>query len=117
MWEGMLQCLKWWNFDNLQIYMSFIPIQRFTIRNVSVLKKNNCFGVSSKNLSKAYFFSEKAFTPFYFTRGFYNENGKISSFKRIGPHNIEIISIIVGSTLGDNHLERRKNGVGTRILF
>lgn len=96
-------------------------------RNVSLLKNNNCLGlleeVSSllaaekKNLSKAYFFSDKAFTPFYFTRGFFNDNGKISSLKRIGPHNIDIISIIVGSTLGDTHLERRKNSKGTRINF
>lgn len=42
---------------------------------------------------------------------------RLSSKKRIGPHNIDIISIIIGSTLGDTHLEKRKRGVGTRIIF
>ena len=37
---------------------------------------------------------------------------KESSLKRIGPHNIDIISLIIGSTLGDSHLEKRKGGIG-----
>jgi hypothetical protein len=45
------------------------------------------------------------------------EGGKIVSSKRIGPHNIDIISMIMGSVLGDSHLEKRKNGIGTRIIF
>lgn len=39
------------------------------------------------------------------------------SIERIGPHNMNIISLIIGSTLGDSHLEKRKNGKGTRIIF
>lgn len=31
--------------------------------------------------------------------------------RRIGPHNEDIISIIVGSLLGDGHGEKRKGGV------
>jgi hypothetical protein len=42
---------------------------------------------------------------------------KLTSRDRIGPHNIDIISMIIGSTLGDTHLEKRKNGIGTRIIF
>jgi LAGLIDADG DNA endonuclease family len=42
---------------------------------------------------------------------------KLTSYERIGPHNIDIISIIVGSTLGDSHLEKRKRGIGTRVKF
>jgi hypothetical protein len=42
---------------------------------------------------------------------------KLSSRDRIGPHNIDILSMIIGSTLGDTHLEKRKNGLGTRIIF
>lgn len=34
-----------------------------------------------------------------------------------GPLNINIISIIYGSLLGDAHAEKRKGGKGTRILF
>jgi len=63
----------------------------------------------------------------FFTLAYYSNNNfndindkkmrKLSSYERIGPHNIDIISIIVGSTLGDTHLEKRKNGIGTRIIF
>jgi hypothetical protein len=42
---------------------------------------------------------------------------KLTSKERIGPHNIDIISMIIGSTLGDSHLEKRKNGIGTRVIF
>jgi len=42
---------------------------------------------------------------------------KLSSNKLIGPHDKDIISTIIGSTLGDTHLEKRKRGVGTRIKF
>lgn len=35
----------------------------------------------------------------------------------IGPLNIDIMSIIYGSLLGDGHAEKRKGGSGTRILF
>ena len=41
----------------------------------------------------------------------------MNSLKRVGPHNIDIISLIIGSTLGDSHLEKRINGKGTRIIF
>lgn len=40
---------------------------------------------------------------------------KIRSEKRIGPHNIDILSIIFGTLLGDGHAEKRVNG--TRICF
>ena len=47
-----------------------------------------------------------------------NLNPKIlTSRDRIGPHNIDIISMIIGSTLGDTYLEKRNNGIGTRIIF
>jgi ubiquinol-cytochrome c reductase cytochrome b subunit len=42
---------------------------------------------------------------------------KIPSINRIGPHNIDIISLIIGSVLGDSHLEKRTRGLGTRVLF
>ena len=42
---------------------------------------------------------------------------KITSLERIGVHNIDIISIIIGSVLGDSHLEKRNRGIGTRIKF
>jgi ubiquinol-cytochrome c reductase cytochrome b subunit len=42
---------------------------------------------------------------------------KIRADKRIGPHNVEIFSIIFGSLLGDAYAERRITGNGTRISF
>lgn len=42
---------------------------------------------------------------------------RIRALKRIGPHNIDILSIIYGSLLGDAYAEYRKQGKGTRISF
>ena len=42
---------------------------------------------------------------------------KIKGISRVGPHNIDILSIIYGSLLGDAHAEKRILGVGTRISF
>ena len=50
----------------------------------------------------------------YFYRSFFTCK---TSVERIGPHNIDIISMIIGSLLGDGYLEKRKQGVGTRIKF
>nr|YP_009739355.1 LAGLIDADG homing endonuclease [Tricholoma bakamatsutake]QIC20198.1 LAGLIDADG homing endonuclease [Tricholoma bakamatsutake] len=40
---------------------------------------------------------------------------KVSSLKRIGPHNYDILSIIIGSLLGDATME--KDGYGSRFAF
>jgi hypothetical protein len=48
---------------------------------------------------------------------FYSKIKKLTSKERIGPHNIDIISMVIGSSLSDTHLEKRKNGIGTRIIF
>lgn len=50
-------------------------------------------------------------------RNFYSLGKGISSLKRIGPHNKDIISFLLGSILGDTHLEKRIEGLGTRIIF
>lgn len=42
---------------------------------------------------------------------------KLKATKRIGPHNIQILSIIFGTLLGDGHAELRSKGNGTRITF
>ena len=42
-------------------------------------------------------------------------SSRISSIKRIGPHNYEILSIMIGSLLGDGHME--KFGNGSRFTF
>lgn len=46
------------------------------------------------------------------------KTSKVSRLKgiyRIGPHNIDILSLILGSLLGDTHAE--KILLGTRIIF
>jgi hypothetical protein len=48
---------------------------------------------------------------------FSSEIQKLTSNERIGPHNIDIISMIIGSLLGDTYLEKRKNSIGTRVIF
>lgn len=51
----------------------------------------------------------------------YLNNNKIAkrlqATSRVGPHNLDILSIIFGSLLGDSHAERRAIGNGTRISF
>jgi len=47
----------------------------------------------------------------------YKIKNKYKGWQRIGPHNIDIISIIFGSLLGDAHGEKGKSGVGTCITF
>jgi ubiquinol-cytochrome c reductase cytochrome b subunit len=43
--------------------------------------------------------------------------GKLHSHKRIGPHNLDVIQVIIGSLLGDGHLEKRSKGIGTRLII
>jgi hypothetical protein len=40
---------------------------------------------------------------------------KINGNQRIGPHNFDIISLIIGSLLGDSHIEKRNKGF--RLIF
>jgi len=49
-------------------------------------------------------------------RSFHTE-GKIHSHKRIGPHNLNVIQVIIGNLLGDGHLEKRSKGIGTRLIL
>jgi ubiquinol-cytochrome c reductase cytochrome b subunit len=47
----------------------------------------------------------------------YQKKVRLKGQYRIGPHNKNVISIIIGSLLGDAHAEKRLKGVGTRISF
>ena len=55
-------------------------------------------------------------TPFQ-KRFFFSKN--LKSHQRIGPHNLNIISLIVGSLLSSSYLERRSDELdgGVRIIF
>ena len=55
-----------------------------------------------------------------FKRNFHiktNNIARLRSDLRIGPHNEDVISVLIGSILGDTHLERRERGIGTRVIF
>jgi hypothetical protein len=89
-WEGSQKCLKW-------LYLNYNLINNESIE----LIQYTSIGLNLKRT----FFSDGA------------TNKRIFSLQRIGPHNIDILSIIIGSTLGNTHLEKRKKGKGTRIIF
>ena len=65
------------------------------------------------------FFSWSDVNPFIsiviFTNG--KHVNRVRANLRIGPHNLEILSVIYGALLGDSHAERRVIGNGTRISF
>lgn len=44
-------------------------------------------------------------------------NGYSKGLERIGPHDLKYLSLIVGSVLGDSHLEKRTVSGGTRVIF
>lgn len=52
---------------------------------------------------------------YYFSTSLPFNKPSTKSIKRIGPHNVDIYSIIFGSLLGDGYAEKRANG--TRIHF
>lgn len=45
----------------------------------------------------------------------FHTDRKISSTQRIGPHNFLIIQVLIGSLLGDRHLEKRGNGIRAKF--
>jgi len=47
----------------------------------------------------------------------FNTNKKIRSTSRIGPHNFYILEALVGSLIGDSHLEKRGDRPGIRAKF
>jgi len=58
-------------------------------------------------LNQKRFYSSMPVLPF--------NSSRISSLKRIGPHNYEVLSIMVGSLLGDGSMEKSKDGY--RFVF
>jgi hypothetical protein len=96
-WEGEFNCLKWFNSDPIFYNYNF-SFFLFVTKNINEPKIN---------VLKA---------PNYI-RLFSSINNKLTSYQRIGPHNLDIISIIIGSVLGESQLDKRNRGIGTRIIF
>ena len=67
-------------------------------------KQNKCLKCNKINNLKKRFNSTLAFS-----------SPRILSLSRIGPHNYMVLSLIMGSMLGDAHME--KDGNGSRICF
>jgi ubiquinol-cytochrome c reductase cytochrome b subunit len=118
MWEGILQCLKWLNFNNLQLeininvnYNMLFGILIPLVKYENIASNIICFTPFLNYLSFYKFNNQKSFNRKF------HINNKIPSTSRIGPHNLDTISIIIGATLGDTHLEKRSGGIGTRIKF
>jgi len=115
-WEGLIKCLKWYNnFKNeFDIYIIIVLFSYLFLLCLHLLKSKNKY---YKGLSLI--FRNKFFTLSNKGSDIIKNNKKrnLLSHERIGPHNIDIISIIIGSTLGDTHLEKRKKGIGTRVIF
>jgi LAGLIDADG DNA endonuclease family/NADH-Ubiquinone oxidoreductase (complex I), chain 5 N-terminus len=47
----------------------------------------------------------------------FHTGGQIYSHKRIGPHQLKVIQVIIGSLLGEGKLEKRSKGIGTRFMM
>lgn len=68
----------------------------------------NCIICSSnyKHISNKFLISK---------RSFFSAN--LNSVERIGPHSLDVISLIVGSILGYSYLEKSNTRLGTRVIF
>lgn len=93
-WEGELSCLKWLKINNLD------SLSQWEIMALAPLMEQQ-----QKKSNKAPKMEVK------------KELTRLRSYQRIGPHNIDIISIIIGALLGDGHMENRGQGLGVRVKF
>ena len=107
-WEGSLICLKWLNNNKINFYNMKWNI--YTNRNSFLQNKyaNQHFSLNCKPFKTLPKLKKEFHTI---------SKSKLRSDLRIGPHNLDVISVLIGSILGDTHLEKRKNGIGTRIIF
>lgn len=110
-WEGIAQCLKWNNNEILTISIIFLSIPRYRTKGTKDTK-GVYYRVPRSEARKI--INKRVVAVKYF---YTISSKKLTSKERIGPHNIDIISIIIGSTLGDSHLEKRINNTGTRLIF
>ena len=115
-WEGSFICLKWLNKNNFLIYninFNYTTINKscfLLLRGKYGNKHFNSLNRKSLNTCTALLRTKKEFHTI-------SNRSKLRSDLRIGPHNLDVISVLIGSILGDTHLEKRKNGIGTRIIF
>ena len=118
-WEGIYTCLKWFNEYDTNKYNIYKKTLKASQINLSTSSSLHYFRNHKINGSKLCLLISPVHF-FIFKRHFHVKTNNISRLRsdlRIGPHNLDVISILVGSILGDSHLEKRKRGIGTRIIF
>jgi ubiquinol-cytochrome c reductase cytochrome b subunit len=59
------------------------------------------------------FWAEPYFWPTCLCLPFFNPHTR--ALRRIGPHNYDVLSLIMGSMLGDSNAERHGNGTRIRL--
>lgn len=58
---------------------------------------------------------DSTYATFFFSTLLIKDEKKIKGYNRVGPHNRDILSMVFGSLLGKENLEKKKDG--TRIVF
>jgi len=125
-WEGNLFCPTWYNIYNTLAPHpeGFLPLVSWVVLtgsprlpsgDQSPANSKQSAGAPARNAGGATTPKLKSEKPVFDT-GF-NIGAKAPMSQRIGPHNIDVLSLIIGSLLGDSHLEKRKNGIGSRLVF
>lgn len=98
-WEGnQIKRLRWLSYSYYPQRGSYQDPFRDPAKD-SVLKKNNIVSSGQTDTGKLV-------------------SCQLNSFKEEGaPHNLDVISLIIGSLLSISYLEKRDNGSGIRIVF
>nr|YP_010833290.1 LAGLIDADG endonuclease [Agaricus bitorquis]WFG54037.1 LAGLIDADG endonuclease [Agaricus bitorquis] len=115
----MCQCLTWNNTEGLSLG-SWVTKSSgvITFLNVGLIRiSSDLFNTPIYKTKKVKTFNNIKYSTLSSSNSNNFGNTKLPSSKRIGPHNIDIISLIIGSVLGYSHLEKRSQGVGTRVIF
>lgn len=99
-WEGnQIICPKWLIISNNSVLSSPLSGSYIFFTHTFILTPFHSLSVKEYN-QKRFFFSNK-----------------IQSKERIGPHSLDLISLIVGSLLSNTYLDKRKYVSGIRIIF
>lgn len=112
--SGIYLCLKCYKSN---IYISFLKkslIKLFKgLRFISIELNTKHYNNNSSRFVTELGETTTEFDPSLYEISFISP--RVLGRRRIGPHNIEILSIIFGSLLGDGHMEKEKEG--SRMKF